>query len=89
MLDMRRLRLLKEFAGRGTIAATAAGDTLFYRRRDDAVLVASEPGDDEPGWAEVPGDSVVVATPQQVSVTGLAEASSLDQKSPNGRIAIK
>jgi glutamine amidotransferase len=71
------------------IAATAAGDTLFYRRRDDAVLVASEPGDDEPGWAEVPGDSVVVATPQQVSVTGLEDASSLDEKSPNGRIAIR
>jgi glutamine amidotransferase len=71
------------------IAATAAGDTLFYRRRDDAVLVASEPGDDEPGWAEVPGDSVVVATPQQVSVSGLAEASARDDKSPNGRIAIR
>src|SRR4029077_15985677 len=38
----------------GVIAATAAGDTLFYRRRDDAVLVASEPGDDGPGWAEAP-----------------------------------
>jgi gamma-glutamyl hercynylcysteine S-oxide hydrolase len=71
------------------IAATTAGDTLFYRRRDDAVLVASEPGDDEPGWAEVPDDSVVVATPQQVSVTGLAETSPRDEKSPNGRIAIR
>ena len=71
------------------IAATAAGDTLFYRRRDDAVLVASEPGDDEPGWAEVPDGSVVVATPQQVSVTGLADASPRDDKSPNGRIAIR
>src|SRR6185312_15611136 len=30
------------------IAATAAGDTLFWRRRDGAVVVASEPGDDEP-----------------------------------------
>jgi glutamine amidotransferase len=70
------------------IAATTAGDTLFYRRRDDAVLVASEPGDDEPGWAEVPGDCVVVATPQQVSVSGLAETSSRDEKSPNGRLAI-
>ena len=71
------------------IAATAVGDTLFYRRGDDAVLVASEPGDDEPGWAEVPDGSVVVATPQHVSVTGLADASPRDDKSPNGRIAIR
>ena len=70
------------------IAATAAGDTLFYRRREGAVLVASEPGDDEPGWAEVPDGSVLTATPQQVSVTGLAEASPPAEKSPNGRIAI-
>src|SRR5205814_1427560 len=53
------------------IAATAAGDTLFYRRRDDAVVVASEPGDDEPGWAEVPDASVLTAAPGQISVTGL------------------
>jgi gamma-glutamyl hercynylcysteine S-oxide hydrolase len=71
------------------IAATAAGDTLFYRHRDDAVLVASEPGDDEPGWAEVPDGSVVTATPQQISVTGLDDASPRDEKSGNGRIAIR
>jgi len=71
------------------IAATAVGDTLFYRRGADAVLVASEPGDDEPGWTEVPDGSVVTATPQQVSVTGLAEASSQDVTSANGRIAIR
>jgi gamma-glutamyl hercynylcysteine S-oxide hydrolase len=70
------------------IAATAAGDTLFYRCREGSVLVASEPGDDEPGWTEVPDDSVVTATSQQVSVTGLAEASPPDEKSPNGRIPI-
>jgi glutamine amidotransferase len=70
------------------IAATTAGDTLFYRRREGSVLVASEPGDDEPGWAEVPGDSVVTATPQQVSVTSLAEAIEPEKKSPNGRIPI-
>ena len=70
------------------IAATAAGDTLSYRRRDDAVLVVSEPGDDGPGWNDVPDDSVVTATPQQISVTGLADASPRDGTSPNGRIAI-
>ena len=35
------------------------------------MIVASEPGDDEPGWVEVPGDSVVTADPEQVSVTKL------------------
>jgi glutamine amidotransferase len=71
------------------IAATAAGDTLSYRRRDDAVLVASEPGDDDPGWAEVPDGSVLTATPQQVSVTRLAGASPQDETFPNGRIATR
>ena len=70
------------------IAATAAGDTLFYRRGDGAVLVASEPGDDDPGWSEVPGESVVTATPQQVSVTGLEEASPAGEIPGNGRITV-
>jgi gamma-glutamyl hercynylcysteine S-oxide hydrolase len=54
------------------IAATAAGDTLFCRHRDDVVVVASEPGDDEPGWAEMPDGSVLSATAEQVTVTPLA-----------------
>ena len=59
------------------IAATAAGDTLFYRAASLAppwagVTVASEPGDDEPGWTQVPEGSVITATPQQVSVMELA-----------------
>ena len=76
------------------IAATAAGDTLFYRRQDNAVVVASEPGDDGPGWAEVPGDSVLTATPQRVSVTPLAPAGVFvatdvaDQNTDNGRISL-
>jgi glutamine amidotransferase len=55
------------------IAATAAGDTLFYRRGDGrpGVIVASEPGDREPGWTEVPGGSVITATPRRVSVERL------------------
>jgi gamma-glutamyl hercynylcysteine S-oxide hydrolase len=52
------------------IAATAAGDTLWYRD-GTGVVVASEPGDDAPGWVEVPDHTVVSATPQQVSVTQL------------------
>jgi len=83
------------------IAATAAGDTLCYRASGDAVVVASEPGDDEPGWTEVPDGSVMTATPQQVSVARLAAPGnparsaspvppvSPDQNTEDGRIAIR
>ena len=57
------------------IAATAAGDTLWYRP-GPGVVVASEPGDDEPGWIQVPPGSVVTATPQQVSVMKLSRRTS-------------
>jgi glutamine amidotransferase len=65
------------------IAATAAGDTLYYRHRGDTVVVASEPGDDEPGWAEVPDGSVVTAVPGHVHVDPLTLIAN-----PDGRIAI-
>ncbi len=55
-----------------TVAATAAGDTLWYRQAAGAVVVASEPGDDEPGWTEVPGRQVVTAAPDRVTVRPLA-----------------
>jgi glutamine amidotransferase len=56
------------------IAATAVGDTLFYRSAglEAGVTVASEPCDDEPGWTEVPEGSVITATPRHVSVADLA-----------------
>lgn len=67
------------------IAATACGDTLWYRRRpaghdgpDDAaqwsVTVASEPDDDGPGWTEVPDRHVLTATTSEVSVRPLEAA---------------
>jgi glutamine amidotransferase len=65
------------------IAATAAGDTLYYRHRGDTVVVASEPGDDEPAWAEVPDGSVVTAVPWHVHVDPLTLIAN-----PDGRIAI-
>jgi gamma-glutamyl hercynylcysteine S-oxide hydrolase len=68
------------------IAATAAGDTLFCRRGPDGVLIASEPGDDEPGWAEVPDGSLVTATAGQIQVTGLPPAAALPSAE---RIAIR
>jgi gamma-glutamyl hercynylcysteine S-oxide hydrolase len=54
-----------------SVVATAAGDTLWYRRADDAVIVASEPGDDGPGWIEVPDRQVLTAAPDRVTVRPL------------------
>ncbi len=45
-----------------SIVATAYGDTLVYRVGPGSVVVASEPYDDEPGWADVPDGSLLVAT---------------------------
>ena len=54
-----------------SIAATAWGDTLWYRRSAESVVVASEPGDDQPGWTEVPDRHSLTATPSAVSVRPL------------------
>jgi gamma-glutamyl hercynylcysteine S-oxide hydrolase len=56
------------------ISATAAGDTLCYRAAGPdgpGVVVASEPGDDEPGWTEVPEGSVLTANGDAVEVRPL------------------
>jgi glutamine amidotransferase len=47
-----------------TILATACGDSLFTNAdtKDDAMVVASEPYDDGPGWSAVANGSLVVAT---------------------------
>ena len=52
------------------ISATAAGDTLCYLV-DAGVVVASEPGDDRPGWTDVPDNSVLTATLDGVEVRPL------------------
>jgi len=58
-----------------SIAATACGDTLWYRRAGDgaagSVTVASEPTDDEPGWTQVPDRHLLTAAPSLVSVQPL------------------
>jgi glutamine amidotransferase len=69
-----------------TIAATAAGDTLCYRASGGAVVVASEPGDDGPGWTDVPEHSVLTATVADVQVAPLPEPA--PDPTPTGRIAI-
>jgi glutamine amidotransferase len=57
-----------------SVAATACGDTLWYRASQGAVTVASEPDDDGPGWAEVPDRHVLTATTALARATPLAEA---------------
>ncbi|MGA5702999.1 ergothioneine biosynthesis protein EgtC [Peterkaempfera bronchialis] len=55
------------------IAATTWGDTLFHRLEPGrCALVASEPGDDLPGWTPVPDGSLLLATADAVTVRPLA-----------------
>ncbi|MGW0808580.1 ergothioneine biosynthesis protein EgtC [Nonomuraea sp. NPDC002799] len=54
-----------------SLAATVWGDTLFYHRHPDGVLVASEPLDDLPGWQAVPERSLLTVTPGDVRVQPL------------------
>jgi gamma-glutamyl hercynylcysteine S-oxide hydrolase len=53
--------------------ATAWGDTLSILRRDDGVVLASEPYDDDFAWEEVPDRHLVEVTAQGVTITPLAE----------------
>ncbi len=48
------------------VIATAAGHALSLRATSDAVLLASEPHDDEPGWRAVPEGHLVLATASEV-----------------------
>ncbi len=57
------------------IAATACGDSLWYRSSPGAVTVASEPDDDGPGWTEVADEHVLTATAGLVDVRPLTELS--------------
>jgi glutamine amidotransferase len=53
------------------VLATRWGDTLSILRRDDGVVVASEPYDDDPRWAEIPDHHLVDVTADAVTVTDL------------------
>ncbi len=64
-----RLNIL---AGNGSqLLATTWGDTLFVLRRDDGVVLASEPFDDDPQWQEIPDRHLVKVTDSSVELTGL------------------
>lgn len=64
-----RLNIL---AGNGsTLLATTWGDTLFCLRRDDGIVLASEPYDDDPSWRDIPDRHLVEVTGTNLTLTPL------------------
>jgi len=64
-----RLNILAANGSR--LLATTWGDTLSILRRDDGVVLASEPYDDRPGWEDVPDRHLIEVTAEQVTITAL------------------
>jgi glutamine amidotransferase len=64
-----RLNILAANGSR--LVATTWGDTLSVLRRDDGVVLASEPYDDDPAWQEIPDRHLVEVTGMQVELTPL------------------
>ena len=53
------------------LLATTWGDTLSILRRDDGVILASEPYDDHPDWEDIPDRHLVEVTAEHVTFTAL------------------
>ncbi|MFJ4002405.1 ergothioneine biosynthesis protein EgtC [Streptomyces sp. NPDC090023] len=67
----------------GTVTATAWGDSLWYRAEPGrAVIVASEPYDDDPLWREVPDRTVVTASRTEVRLDPVEDPVSMPPKEP-------
>ena len=64
-----RLNILAANGSR--LLATTWGDTLSILHRDDGVVLASEPYDDQPGWEDVPDRHLVEVTAEGVALTAL------------------
>jgi gamma-glutamyl hercynylcysteine S-oxide hydrolase len=64
-----RLNILAANGSR--LLATTWGDTLSILRRDDGLVLASEPYDDQPGWEDVPDRHLVDVTADGVTLTAL------------------
>ena len=64
---LARLNILAANGSR--LLATAWGDTLSILRRDDGVVVASEPYDAAPDWEDVPDRHLVEVTAEGVTLT--------------------
>ena len=66
---MARLNIIAANGSR--LVATAWGDTLFVLRREDGVVLASEPYDDDPDWQDVPDRHLVEISGGRVDLTAL------------------
>jgi gamma-glutamyl hercynylcysteine S-oxide hydrolase len=66
---LARLNILAANGSR--LLATVWGDTLSILRRDDGVVLASEPYDDAPDWDDVPDRHLVEVTAQGVRLAPL------------------
>ncbi len=64
-----RLNILAANGSR--MVATTWGDTLSVLRRDDGVVLASEPYDDDPDWQEIPDRHLVEVVGSNVEMVGL------------------
>jgi glutamine amidotransferase len=64
-----RLNILAANGSR--LLATTWGETLSILRRDDGVVLASEPYDDDPGWEDVPDRHLVEVSADRVTVSAL------------------
>jgi glutamine amidotransferase len=64
-----RLNILAANGSR--LLATTWGDTLAILRREDGVVLASEPYDDQPGWEDIPDRHLVEVTAEHVTFTAL------------------
>ena len=64
-----RLNILAANGSR--LLATAWGDTLSILRRDDGVVLSSEPYDDDSDWEDVPDRHLVEVTAKGVRMTAL------------------
>ncbi|MCH9733794.1 MAG: class II glutamine amidotransferase [Actinomycetia bacterium] len=64
-----RLNILAADGSR--LLATTWGDTLSVLRRDDGIVLASEPYDDDPGWQEIPDRHLVQIADAHLQLTPL------------------
>ena len=64
-----RLNILA--ANGSALLATTWGDTLFSLRRDDGIVLASEPYDDDPCWRDIPDRHLVEVTDGTLTLTPL------------------
>ncbi|SBS74616.1 Amidohydrolase EgtC [uncultured Mycobacterium sp.] len=68
-----RLNILAANGSR--LLGTTWGDTLSVLRREDGVVLASEPYDDHPDWQDIPDRHLVEVNEGQVSLTPLKGSS--------------